>query len=106
MKLFLFLISFVVALTAFAKTRTPASAIKGTSQVVMENRNGWVRIEGEAAKAMYEALDSVPRNNNEGAGDTTFFKDGKSYGCVFEKSANAYQCDIYIKDFSKGIFKN
>ena len=113
MKTFLFILSFAITMTAFAieskvseSKRAPASTVKGTAQVAMNEKYGWVRIEGEAAKAMYEALSVTARNDNEGAGETTFIKRGKSYVCVYEKSANAYQCDFAISDFSTGQSKN
>jgi len=86
--------------------RSPAS-IKGTAEVVLQPdfKNYWIRLEGDSAKALYEALAGEGKNNQGEAGESIFFKYGKSYSCFLDKTSNSYACTITIKDPAKGQLK-
>lgn len=84
--------------------RHPAS-ISGTAEVVLLDKGGWVRVDGESARAMYEALSSKAKNNQGEAGESVYFKTGKNYECWMSTTTTpaGYTCVFSIKDSKKGL---
>ncbi len=81
--------------------RAPA-AIVGTSEIAIQGRYSWIKINGEPAEALYNAL-TIPAKNNQGeAGPEIFFKNGKSYRCIYNRVPNDYSCDFSITSPKNG----
>ncbi len=107
MRLILGLI-FIFGSIAFAKTallsvqRNPA-AMTGTSDVTIQSKYSFIRIDGDSAKALYKALTVEGKNNQGEAGPTIYFKTGKSYRCFFSQDNDTYACDISIVNPTTGL---
>ncbi|MES3036338.1 MAG: hypothetical protein V4736_00400 [Bdellovibrionota bacterium] len=105
---FSFVVLFVFGI-AFAKIgpRSPASVL-GISEVNVQGENTWIRIDGDSAQALYDAMTSVTPKNNQGeAGPKVFFKTGKSYQCYMNTEAKLpdYGCVMTAKDPKTGAIK-
>lgn len=95
---------------SFAKTKTPSlqrnpAAITGTSEVTIQEKFSFLRIDGDSAKALYKALTVEGKNNQGEAGPTIYFKTGKSYRCFFSQDTDTYACDFSIQNPGTGFIK-
>ncbi len=109
MRLILGLI-FIFGSLSFAKTKTPSlqrnpAAITGTSEVTIQDKFSFLRIDGDSAKALYKALTVEGKNNQGEAGPTIYFKNGKSYRCFFSQDTDTYACDLAIQNTGIGLIK-
>lgn len=75
----------------------------GTASTSFAEKGGWIRIEGDTAKGLYEALGDKPKNNQGEAGPDTYFKKGKSYWCYFAETDKSYACVISITNSRQGL---
>ena len=101
---------FIFGFQAFAKTTLPSiqrnpAAITGTSEVTIQNKFSFIRIEGDSAKALYKALNVEGKNNQGEAGPTIYFKNGKSYRCFFSQDTDTYACDLSVINPGTGLIK-
>ena len=109
MRLILGLI-FIFGSQCYAKTSLPSlqrnpAAITGTSEVTIQDKFSFIRINGDSAKALYKALTVEGKNNQGEAGPTIYFKNGKSYRCFFSEDTNSYACDLSIRNPGTGLIK-
>ncbi len=106
----------LLATNAFAKSQVAGferqpnnfKENKGTSQTNLQKANNWIRIEGDSAKVLYQAMEVQAKNNQGEAGLDIFFKSGKSYTCWHDTAnleSHAFVCTILIIDPSKGLVK-
>jgi hypothetical protein len=84
-------------------TANVEGTLTGTVSTSLQEKGGWIRIDGEAAKGLYDALTAKAKNNQGEAGPDTFFKKGKSYWCYFSESDKAYACVISITNSRQGL---
>ncbi len=86
--------------------RQPAS-VNAAAEVVMIDKGGWVRIDGEGARKMYENLGSAAKDNQGEAGEGILFKTGTNYECWMDKTLSpaVHSCVFSLKDSKKGVVR-
>jgi hypothetical protein len=89
----------------FSKLLLQDMTLRGASEVAIQGKNSWVRVQGDAAKALYDTL-AVPAENNRGeAGADLYFKIGKAYSCFTDVTTDEYACTIMISNPKTGLIK-
>lgn len=86
-----------------SKRTTANSDELGTSQVSLQEKGGWLRIEGVPAKALYEKLAGEGKNAPGEADNSMYFKKGKSYSCNFHSTTDTYSCTVLITNSRQGL---
>jgi len=121
MKWISFFIVILISIASVADTkstgkRDPSSvSTNGNVEFILNGEHSWLRITGEAAMSVFDTMEGVAVADNEGAGNTVFFKYGTSYRCFADavdtnnpspNSLKDHVCDIHVIDPTKGLIDN